>query len=151
MPVCVNVEIYCTKLKILSMSRILDTCWSVGQSKEKLKSPKINRHPVMELQYSRNADSCSTNRESVSLFSNQVGRSVETETVDRSFSNDSVAWNSSKELCSKPNEDLKTMFCNMWDRAMIARPPPLFARGKDLVAYPEGVRSAIFYHIAFTF
>ena len=36
------------------------------------------------------------------------------------------------------------MFCSMWDRAMIARPPPLFARGKDLVAYPEGVRSAIF-------
>ena len=35
------------------------------------------------------------------------------------------------------------MFCSMWDRAMIARPPPLFARGKDLVAYPEGVRSAI--------
>ena len=31
----------------------------------------------------------------------------------------------------------------MWDWAMIARPPPLFARGKDLVAYPEGVRSAI--------
>ena len=27
---------------------------------------------------------------------------------------------------------------------MIARPPPLFAQGKDLVAYPEGVRSAIF-------
>ena len=36
------------------------------------------------------------------------------------------------------------MFCSMWDRAMIARPPPLFARGKDLVAYPEGVRLAIF-------
>ena len=28
--------------------------------------------------------------------------------------------------------------------AMIARPQPLCARGKDLVAYPEGVRSAIF-------
>ena len=27
---------------------------------------------------------------------------------------------------------------------MIARTPPLFAQGKDLVAYPEGVRSAIF-------
>ena len=27
---------------------------------------------------------------------------------------------------------------------MIARSPPLLARGKDLVAYPEGVRSAIF-------
>ena len=36
------------------------------------------------------------------------------------------------------------MFCSMWDRAMIARPPPLFAQGKDLVAYTEGVRSAIF-------
>ena len=37
------------------------------------------------------------------------------------------------------------MFCSMWDRAMIARPPPLSsARGKYLLAYPEGVRSAIF-------
>ena len=36
------------------------------------------------------------------------------------------------------------MFCSMWDWAMIARPPPLFARGKDLMAYPKGVRLAIF-------
>ena len=35
------------------------------------------------------------------------------------------------------------MFCSMWDRAMIARPPPLFARRKVLMAYPEGVSSAI--------
>ena len=61
------------------------------------------------------------------------------------FSNDSVAWNNSKELYSKLNEDLKAMFCSMWDRAMVARPPPLFARGKYLVAYPEGKRSAIFF------
>ena len=32
----------------------------------------------------------------------------------------------------------------MWDWAMIARAPPLFAWGQDLMAYPEGVRSAIF-------
>ena len=48
------------------------------------------------------------------------------------------------ELCSKLVEDLKAMFCSIWDLAMIARPPPLFAWGKDLVAYPEEVRSAIF-------
>ena len=58
----------CAKLKIFYRSRILDICWSVGRLKWKLKSPKINRQPVMELQYSRNADSCSTNRESVRLF-----------------------------------------------------------------------------------
>ena len=36
------------------------------------------------------------------------------------------------------------MFCSMWDWAMIARPPSLFAQGKDLMAYQVGVRSAIF-------
>ena len=30
-----------------------------------------------------------------------------------------------------------------WDLTMIARPPPLLARGKDLVTYPKGVSSAI--------
>ena len=58
----------------------------------KLKLPKINRQPVMELQYSRNADSCSTNREQ--LFNKQgIGkfifairwRSVETEKVETPF------------------------------------------------------------------
>ena len=41
-------------------------------------------------------------------------------------------------------EDLKVIFCSTWDMAMIARPPPLLARGKDLVAYAERMRSAIF-------
>ena len=76
----------CAKLKILSRSRILDIYLSVGWSKWKLKSPNINRQPVMELQYSRNADSCSTNRELVSLFLGLGG-----EKVDRFFSNDNVA------------------------------------------------------------